>query len=79
MDIQIENIDDVTVVHLKGALDRTVRGSMEIELLALISYPIIEPIRRVVPPLGMLDFSAFIAIIALQVVYAVGHSILSNV
>ena len=50
-----------------------------VQLLALISYPIIEPIRRVVPPLGMLDFSAFIAIIALQVVYAVGHSILSSV
>lgn len=49
-----------------------------VQLLALISYPITEPIRRVVPPFGMFDFSPFIAIIALQVVYAIGHSILSN-
>lgn len=49
-----------------------------VQLLALISYPIVEPIRRVVPPFGMLDFSAVIAIIALQVVYGIGHSILSN-
>ena len=38
MDIQIESIDDVTVVHLKGALDRSTRGKMEIELLSLVSY-----------------------------------------
>jgi YggT family protein len=49
-----------------------------VQLLALISYPIIEPIRRVVPPLGMLDLSPFIAIIALQVVNRIGNGILSG-
>ena len=38
MDIQIERIDNITVVHLKGSFDRSARGKMEIELLALVSY-----------------------------------------
>lgn len=38
MDIQIESIEDVTVVRLKGALDRSARGKVEIEFLSLASY-----------------------------------------
>jgi YggT family protein len=49
-----------------------------VQLLALVSYPILEPIRRVVPPLGMFDLSAIIAIFGLQIVYGIGHSILSS-
>lgn len=38
MDIQFEDIDGVTIVHLKGGFDRSVRGQMEMELLSLASY-----------------------------------------
>jgi YggT family protein len=49
-----------------------------VQLITLVSAPIIEPVRRVVPPLGgMIDISPIIAIIALQVANAVGHSILA--
>lgn len=36
-------------------------------LLADITEPLIAPIRRVVPPLGMFDISFIVAIILLQV------------
>lgn len=49
-----------------------------VQLIALITYPIVEPIRRVVPPLGMFDFSAIIAIFGLQFIYGIGHSMLSS-
>ncbi|MCL4371556.1 MAG: YggT family protein [Chloroflexi bacterium] len=32
-----------------------------------VTEPILGPIRKMIPPIGMLDLSAFIAIIALQV------------
>ena len=35
---RIETIGDTTVVKLKGAFDRSARGSMEMELLSLVSY-----------------------------------------
>jgi YggT family protein len=31
-----------------------------------ITDPILEPLRRVIPPLGMIDFSPIVAFIALQ-------------
>jgi YggT family protein len=49
-----------------------------VQLITLISAPIIEPVRRVIPPLGgMVDISPIIAILALQVANAVGHSVLA--
>jgi YggT family protein len=49
-----------------------------VQLITLISAPIIEPVRRVIPPLGgMVDISPIIAIIALQVANAIGHSFLA--
>lgn len=49
-----------------------------VQLLALISAPIIEPIRRVVPPLaGAIDISPIIAIILLNIANSVGHRVLS--
>ena len=49
-----------------------------VQLITLVSAPIIEPLRRVIPPLGgMIDISPIIAIIGLQVMNAIGHSILS--
>ena len=38
MEFRIETIGEVTVVRLKGSLDHSVRGSMELELLSLASY-----------------------------------------
>ena len=38
MDMQIETIDDFTVVRLQGSFDRSARGELEIELLALVGY-----------------------------------------
>jgi YggT family protein len=49
-----------------------------VQLITLISAPIIDPVRRVIPPLGgMIDISPIIAIIALQIANAVGHGVLS--
>jgi len=38
MEFRIETIEKTTVVWLKGALDHSTRGSMEMELLSLASY-----------------------------------------
>jgi anti-sigma B factor antagonist len=38
MDYRIETIGDATVVRLRGAFDRSARGKLEMELLALASY-----------------------------------------
>ena len=49
-----------------------------VQLLALLSAPIVEPIRRVVPPLaGAIDLSPMIAIFALYIARSVGLQILS--
>lgn len=48
-----------------------------VQLITLIGAPIIDPVRRIIPPLGgMIDISPIIAIIALQVANEVGHGIL---
>lgn len=36
MDYRIETIEDATVVHLKGAFDRSSRGDLEMDLLSLV-------------------------------------------
>jgi YggT family protein len=36
-------------------------------VLADVTDPIIAPLRRVIPPLGMIDISFFVAIILIQV------------
>lgn len=38
MEYRIETINDVTVVRLKGAFDRSSRGSLEMELLSMVRY-----------------------------------------
>jgi YggT family protein len=49
-----------------------------VQLLALLSAPIVEPIRRVVPPLaGAIDLSPMLAIFALYIARSVGLQILS--
>lgn len=50
-----------------------------VQLLTMISAPIVDPIRRVVPPLGgMLDLSPLVAIIGLQIAYNLGLYILNQ-
>lgn len=50
-----------------------------VQLLALISAPIVGPIRRYIPPLaGAIDLSPIIAIIALNIVNSIGHNVLSS-
>ncbi len=51
-----------------------------VQLLSLLAAPIVEPFRRLIPPLGgMFDLSPMIAIIALLFVRGIGHSILSTI
>ena len=40
--------------------------------------PMLSPIRRVVPPLGMLDFSPLVLILLIQLVRSLLVSVLSN-
>jgi YggT family protein len=40
--------------------------------------PLVAPIRRVLPPAGMLDFSPFVLLIAVQVIGALLISLLSS-
>lgn len=48
-----------------------------VQLLALISAPIIEPLRRIVPPVGgMIDLSPMIAIFALMIANELGRNLL---
>jgi YggT family protein len=48
-----------------------------VQLITLISAPIVDPIRRVIPPLGgMIDLSPLLAIILLQIGNAIGRSLL---
>lgn len=36
-----------------------------VQLVAAITDPILEPLRRVIPPIGMIDFTPLIAMVAL--------------
>lgn len=50
-----------------------------VQLLTLISAPIVDPIRRVIPPLGgVLDISPILAIFALQFVSGLAYNLLSH-
>jgi YggT family protein len=46
-------------------------------LLWALTDPILEPLRRVIPPVGMLDISPVVALIALQVLGQVVASLAS--
>ncbi len=48
-----------------------------VQLLTLVSAPITDPVRRVIPPLGgVLDLSPLIALLGLQLVNQMLHSVL---
>jgi anti-sigma B factor antagonist len=38
MEYRIETTSEATIIHLKGTLDRTARGNLEMELLSLVKY-----------------------------------------
>lgn len=42
-----------------------------VRLLHDITDPILEPFRRIIPPIGMIDISPIVAIIVLQVVQSI--------
>jgi YggT family protein len=49
-----------------------------VQLLTLIAIPILEPLRRFIPPVGgVIDLSPVLGMFALQIVNAVLHSVLS--
>jgi YggT family protein len=45
-------------------------------LLDQIVAPILEPLRRVVPPIGMMDITPLVALIILQILQAIIHNLL---
>ena len=47
-------------------------------LLWAVTDPILEPIRRMMPPLGMLDLSPVVALVVLQAMYSVLRSLLGG-
>ena len=50
-------------------------GNMKVtQILSDITEPIVAPLRRVLPPLGMLDLSPMVAMILVQVL----HSLILN-
>jgi len=40
-------------------------------LLWMVTDPVLEPLRRVIPPLGMFDISPLVALVILQVLHRV--------
>ncbi len=42
-----------------------------VQLLFQVTEPILEPFRRVIPPIGMIDISPVVAIVVLQIVQQV--------
>jgi YggT family protein len=49
-----------------------------VQLLTLIAIPILEPLRRVIPPVGgVIDLSPVLGMFALQIVNAVLRSVLN--
>jgi YggT family protein len=50
-----------------------------VQLMALLSAPVVDPIRRITPPLGgALDFSPMIALFLLMILNRLGHELLHS-
>ncbi len=47
-----------------------------VRVLEQITAPIMEPLRRIVPPVGMMDITPIVALIILQVLQALIHNLL---
>ncbi|MCX7839326.1 MAG: YggT family protein [Anaerolineae bacterium] len=51
-------------------------GNPFVQLLDQITAPILEPLRRVVPPIGMMDVTPIVALIILQILQALIHNLI---
>ncbi len=50
-----------------------------VQMLNQITDPILEPLRRVIPPIGgMMDISPIVALIILQILQTIVHNVLFN-
>ena len=47
-----------------------------VRVLDQITAPILEPLRRFIPPVGMMDITPIVALIILQVLQALIHNLL---
>ncbi len=47
-----------------------------VQFLYQITDPILAPLRRVIPPLGMMDITPIVALILLQILQTIVHRIL---
>lgn len=50
-----------------------------VALLDQITEPILGPLRRIIPPIGMIDFTPIVAILLLQVVETILLSLIPKV
>ena len=64
------------VIPMMGGRPNPVLMNMY-EVLAQVTEPILGPVRKVLPTVGMLDFSPLVVIIVLQIIERVIHSQLS--
>jgi YggT family protein len=51
-------------------------GNPMVRLLDQITAPILEPLRRVIPPIGMMDVTPIVALIILQILQALIHNLI---
>jgi YggT family protein len=54
-------------------------GNRIVELIFQLSEPILRPFQRLIPPMGMMDFSPMVAIIVLYVAQIIVGQIISIV
>lgn len=55
------------------------RGNKYYDFVNGLTAPIMKPIKRVVPPMGMMDFSPIVALLLLDIIRAVLLSLLGTV
>ena len=50
-----------------------------VRIIVQITDPILQPLRRVIPPLGMLDITPLVALIGLSIIQQVAVGLLAGV
>ncbi len=83
MTLIIDAVDFVFTLMIMAIFARAIvswlpidRYHPAIQFLDSITEPIIAPFRRFIPPIGMLDLSSLVALIAIQILQSVVHNIL---
>jgi YggT family protein len=67
------------VLILRAILSWVSRGNNPIEAVMIqLSEPLLSPVRRVIPPMGGLDFSMIVVLIALQFVEYLTSDLISR-